>query len=57
MKVLERKTQLLVNDQSGAVVSAELLVLVTIVLIGLIVGTSSIRDAIVGELSLSLIHI
>lgn len=51
MKVLERKTQLLVNDQSGAVVSAELLVLVTIVLIGLIVGTSSIRDAIVGELS------
>lgn len=47
----KRITRLIINDQAGAVVSAELIVLVTIVLIGMVVATSSTRDAIVGELS------
>ena len=47
----KRITRLIINDQAGAAVSAELIVLVTIVLIGMVVATSSTRDAIVGELS------
>ncbi len=41
----------LLNDESGFIVSAELVLIATILVIGLIVGLSSIQHAIVAELN------
>ena len=39
------------NEESGAVLSAEIVLIVTILVIGLIVGLKSLRDAVVSELA------
>lgn len=39
------------NDEAGFVVSSELVLIATIVVIGLIAGLTAIRDSIVGELA------
>ena len=39
------------NDESGAIVSAEIVLVATILIIGLIVGLKSLRDAVVAELA------
>ena len=39
------------NDDAGAILSAELILVTTIVVIGSIVGLASVRDAIVTELA------
>ena len=39
------------NDESGAILSAELVLIMTILVIGLIVGMSELQDAIVNELN------
>ncbi len=41
----------LLNDESGFIVSAELVLIATIVVIGLIVGLSSIQHAVVAEMN------
>ena len=41
----------LLNDEAGFIVSAELVLIATILVIGLIVGLSSIQHAIVAELN------
>ncbi|TWT64465.1 hypothetical protein [Rubinisphaera italica] len=41
----------LMNDESGFIVSAELVLIATILVIGLIVGLSSIQHAVVAELN------
>lgn len=41
----------LVRDESGFVVSAELVLIATVAVIGLLVGLSAVRDAAVSELS------
>ncbi|WP_339745904.1 hypothetical protein [uncultured Rubinisphaera sp.] len=41
----------LLNDESGFIVSAELVLIATILVIGLIVGLSSIQHAVVAELN------
>ena len=41
----------LLNDEAGFIVSAELVLIATILVIGLIVGLSSIQHAIVQELN------
>ena len=38
------------NEELGAVVSAEIMLIATILVIGLIAGLKSVRDSIVGEL-------
>lgn len=38
------------NDQSGAVVSAELVIVATILVLGMIVGLTTVRDQVVQEL-------
>ena len=55
----------LVTDNHGFVVSIELVLMASIAMIGLVVGMSSVRDAVISEISdmsgavqdLSLIHI
>ncbi len=47
MRVLQRLWQ----DDAGFIVSAELILIATIAVIGLIVGLASVRDAITAELS------
>lgn len=47
MKVINR----LWNDQEGFIVSIELILLSTILVIGLITGMTALRDAVVSELS------
>jgi Flp pilus assembly pilin Flp len=39
------------NDETGAVVSAELVVVMTILVVGVITGLSSLRDAVITELA------
>ncbi|TWT39608.1 Flp family type IVb pilin [Blastopirellula retiformator] len=39
------------NDEAGFIVSTELILIATIVVIGLIVGLASVRDAVTSELS------
>lgn len=39
------------NDESGAIVSAEIVLIATILVIGVIVGLKSLRDSIVTELA------
>ena len=39
------------NEQEGAIVSAEILMIGTILVIGVIVGLKSVRDAVVSELA------
>lgn len=39
------------NEQDGAIVSAELMLIATILVIGMIVGLKSVRDAVVTELA------
>lgn len=39
------------NDESGAILSAELVLIMTILVIGLIVGLSELQDAVVNELN------
>jgi Flp pilus assembly pilin Flp len=39
------------HDEAGAVVSAELVLVATILVIGMIVGLKSVRDAVVSELA------
>ena len=41
----------LLNDEAGFIVSAELVLIATILVIGLIVGLSEVQHAIVGELN------
>ncbi len=41
----------LINDEAGFIVSAELVLVATILVIGLVVGLSSIQHAIVAELN------
>lgn len=47
MSILNR----LWNDEAGAVLSAEIVLVATILVIGSIVGLKSVRDAVVGELA------
>jgi len=46
-----RPTQQLWHDQGGFIVSTELILLTTTVIIGLVVGTASVRDSITSEIS------
>jgi Flp pilus assembly pilin Flp len=39
------------NDEAGAIISAELVLVATILVIGMIVGLTSLRDAVVTELN------
>ncbi|WP_240928261.1 hypothetical protein [Thalassoroseus pseudoceratinae] len=39
------------NDEAGFIVSSELVLIATIVVIGLIAGLTAVRDAVVGELA------
>lgn len=39
------------NDEAGAVVSAEIMLVATILVIGMVVGLKSVRDAVVTELA------
>ncbi|MFI4876385.1 MAG: hypothetical protein ACIALR_13630, partial [Blastopirellula sp. JB062] len=39
------------NDEAGFIVSTELILIATIVVIGLVVGLSAVRDAVTAELS------
>lgn len=39
------------NDESGAILSAELVLILTILVIGMIVGLSELQDAVVNELN------
>ena len=39
------------NDEGGAIISAELVLVATILVIGMIVGLKSVRDAVVTELA------
>ena len=39
------------NDESGAILSAEIVLVATILVIGVIVGLKSVRDAVVTELA------
>jgi Flp pilus assembly pilin Flp len=39
------------NDEGGAIISAELVLVATILVIGMIVGLKSVRDAVVSELA------
>ena len=39
------------NDESGFIVSAELVLIATVVLLGLIVGLATLRDDIIGEVA------
>lgn len=39
------------NDEAGAIISAELAIVLTIVVIGTVTGLSSLRDAVVTELA------
>jgi Flp pilus assembly pilin Flp len=39
------------NDEAGAIVSAEIVLVATILVIGMIVGLKSVRDAVVTELA------
>ncbi len=39
------------NDEAGFIVSSELVLIATIVVIGLIAGLAAVRDAVVGELA------
>lgn len=39
------------NDEFGAVVSAELVMVMTILVIGLVVGLATVRDAVISELA------
>lgn len=39
------------NDESGAILSAELVLIMTILVIGMIVGLSELQDAVVNELN------
>jgi Flp pilus assembly pilin Flp len=39
------------NDEAGAIISAELVLVMTIVVIGMIVGLKSLRDGVVSELA------
>lgn len=41
----------LLRDESGFIVSIELILIATIMVIGLIVGMSAVRDAVISELS------
>ena len=40
----------LYNDEAGFVVSSELVIIATLVVIGLIAGLSTVRDQVIGEL-------
>jgi hypothetical protein len=39
------------NEECGAIVSAEIMLIMTILVIGMIVGLKSVRDAVVSELA------
>ena len=39
------------NDEAGAIVSAEIVLVATILVIGMVVGLKSVRDAVVTELA------
>lgn len=39
------------NDEAGAIISAELAIVLTIVVIGTVTGLSSLRDAVITELA------
>ncbi|MCA9246578.1 MAG: hypothetical protein KDA42_05665 [Planctomycetales bacterium] len=39
------------NDEAGAILSAEIVLVATILVIGMIVGLKSVRDAVVSELA------
>jgi Flp pilus assembly pilin Flp len=39
------------NDEAGAVISAEIVLVATILVIGMVVGLKSVRDAVVTELA------
>ena len=39
------------NDEAGAIISAELAIVLTIVVIGMVTGLSSLRDAVITELA------
>lgn len=43
--------RMLIDDDSGFIVSIELILIATIMVIGLIVGMSAVRDAVISELS------
>ena len=49
--LMKRAFALLINDNRGFIVTIELLLIVTIVVIGLIAGLTALRDAVVSELS------
>jgi len=51
MPIFALKTKSLLNDERGFVVSTELILLATIAVIGSIVGITSVRDAMISELS------
>src|SRR5438477_1203531 len=41
----------LISEQDGAIISAELMLITTILVIGVIVGLKSVRDSVVSELA------
>ncbi|MBS0209003.1 MAG: hypothetical protein JSS27_08630 [Planctomycetes bacterium] len=48
---LKNATTRLAREQEGAIVSAELMLIATILVIGVIVGLKSVRDSVVSELA------
>ena len=48
---MSHSTARLYGDESGFIVSIELILIATIMVIGLIVGMSAVRDAVISELS------
>lgn len=48
---MQKQAQRLWNDDAGFIVSIELILIATIAVIGLIVGMTAVRDAVVSELS------
>lgn len=51
MEAIKRLTNKLWNDEAGFIVSLELILIATIVVIGLITGLATVRNSIVQELS------
>lgn len=39
------------NEENGAIITAEIIIIMTVLVLGLIVGVSSVRDAVVTELA------
>ncbi|MBX3450744.1 MAG: hypothetical protein KF777_14355 [Planctomycetaceae bacterium] len=48
---MSRCLQRLIDDDSGLILSAEMVIIVTVTVIGVVVGLASARDALVGELT------